>query len=132
MLLNEIKKSLIHVRIILTCCIAATAKYGFQHQMVKKDGEKEKKISWNYSYTLKTKWMSFILAPLYPVAIYDHWAHATFELHRTPLAPTFTNLYFMILLSIYLHLFIFCIIIYEVDIYSLLDLAHGVWYLWEI
>lgn len=67
--------------------------------------------------------MSFILAPLYPVAIYDHWAHATFELHRTPLAPTFTNLYFMILLSIHLHLFIFCIIIYEVDIFSLLDLC---------
>lgn len=43
MLLNEKKKRLTHVRIILTCCIAATAKYGFQHQMVKKDGEKENK-----------------------------------------------------------------------------------------
>lgn len=94
--------------------------------------KKEKKINWNYSYTLKTKWMSFILAPLCRVSICDHWVHATFELHRTPLAPTFTDLYFMILLSICLHVFIFCIIIYDVDIFSLLDLAHGVWYFWEI
>lgn len=44
MILNE-KKRLIHVGIILTCCIAATAKYGFQHQMIEEDGEKKKKKS---------------------------------------------------------------------------------------